>query len=82
VAAASQAWVLVPPGDARSLAQAILRLAEDGEARKAMGTRARRYSEIHLSRDRILSGLEELFSQLRAEAEPPGDNLNCKAPCH
>jgi colanic acid biosynthesis glycosyl transferase WcaI len=64
VAAASRAGVLVPPGDASALAQAVFRLTEDQETLEAMGVRGRRYAETHLERDGILQRLEELLHQL------------------
>jgi len=73
VAAASRAGVLVPPGDARALAQAVLRLAQDQETRAAMGAMARRYAETYLERDGILQRLEELLHHLRSGGNFTGE---------
>lgn len=60
----SQAGILVPPGDGPALAGAIMGLADDEKSRVHLGSRARRYAEAHLSREDILSRLEDLLYHL------------------
>jgi colanic acid biosynthesis glycosyl transferase WcaI len=60
----SQAGLLVPPGDAGSLAQAIVKLAREPEARKKMGHKARKFAETGLRRDKILKKWESLLDEL------------------
>jgi colanic acid biosynthesis glycosyl transferase WcaI len=60
----SQAGLLVPPEDAGALAQAILNLAREPEARKKMGYKARKFAEACLGRDRIMVKWERLFYDL------------------
>lgn len=50
--------IATPPGDAESLAQAILQLADHPSQRKQMGLAARRYAEMYMSREPILNALE------------------------
>ena len=44
--------IFVPPGDPRALAGAVTRLADDREAAREMGQRARAYVEQHFDRRR------------------------------
>jgi colanic acid biosynthesis glycosyl transferase WcaI len=60
----SQAGLLVPPEDAGALAQAILQLAREKEARKKMGYKARKFAEACLGRDKIMLKWERLFHDL------------------
>jgi colanic acid biosynthesis glycosyl transferase WcaI len=60
----SQAGILVPPGDASSLAQAIMTLAWKPEARKKMGHNARKYAEVGWGRDKIMAKWECLLEEL------------------
>jgi colanic acid biosynthesis glycosyl transferase WcaI len=64
VASESQAGLLVPPEDAASLARAIVNLARDPEARKKMGSQARKFASARLGRDKILSAWEGLLVDL------------------
>lgn len=50
--------VVVPPGDARSLAEAIRRLANDPLARARLGRAGREYAVAMLSRDAVLAAFE------------------------
>jgi colanic acid biosynthesis glycosyl transferase WcaI len=60
----SQAGLLVPPGNAGSLAQAILNLARKPETRKKMGVKARKFAEAHWERDKIMAKWEGLLAEL------------------
>lgn len=68
IAADSQGGILVPPGEGRALAQAILKLAGEENTRKEMGFRARRYAEAKLSREEILSRVEDLLYLLTSHS--------------
>jgi colanic acid biosynthesis glycosyl transferase WcaI len=61
VAAESQAGLLTPPEDAGALAQAIVRLAQDEDARKKMGHQARQFAAAWLGRDTIMAEWERLL---------------------
>lgn len=60
----SQAGLMVPPGEAGSLAQAILRLAGDPSLRKQMSGRGREYAETFWDRERISRQWEDLLQGL------------------
>jgi colanic acid biosynthesis glycosyl transferase WcaI len=64
VALESQAGLLVPPGDAASLAQAIVNLARKPEARKKMAHKARKFAEAGWGRDKIMAKWESLLVEL------------------
>ena len=64
----SQAGRLTPPEDAGALAQAIVRLAQDEDARKQMGLRARQFAEARLGRDKIMADWERLLYGLVNQA--------------
>jgi colanic acid biosynthesis glycosyl transferase WcaI len=51
--------IAVMPGDAASLAQAVMRLAEDGEGRAMLGKKARVYAETHLDQNAVLTRFEQ-----------------------
>ncbi|MBM4299935.1 MAG: colanic acid biosynthesis glycosyltransferase WcaI [Deltaproteobacteria bacterium] len=61
VATESQAGLLTPPEAAGSLAQAVVHLAQDEEARRKMGLRARQFAEAWLGREKIMAEWERLF---------------------
>ena len=48
---------VVPPGDARALAQAVTDLLADPERRQVLGERARAHALLHLARDGVLQAL-------------------------
>jgi colanic acid biosynthesis glycosyl transferase WcaI len=50
--------VTVPPGDAKSLAEAIRRLADDPQTRARLGRAGREYAVAKLSRDAVLAAFE------------------------
>jgi len=60
----SRAGLLTPPEDAGALAQAVLHLAREKEAREKMGRRARNFAEACLGRDKILLKWEQLVYDL------------------
>jgi colanic acid biosynthesis glycosyl transferase WcaI len=60
----SGAGLLVPPGNPAALAQTVLALAGDPQARKRLGDRARRYAEAFLGREEILARWEDLLNDL------------------
>jgi colanic acid biosynthesis glycosyl transferase WcaI len=64
----SQAGLLTPPEDTDSLAQAILNLARDQEARRKMGRKARKFAEAYWGRDKILAEWEQLLYRLVNQA--------------
>jgi colanic acid biosynthesis glycosyl transferase WcaI len=53
-----------PPESATDLGAGIVALAEDHELRERLGRNARRYAEVYLQRDRILSGFEAELQRL------------------
>jgi colanic acid biosynthesis glycosyl transferase WcaI len=60
----SQAGLLVPPGNAGSLAQAIVNLARKPATRKKMRVKARKFAEAHWERDKIMAKWERLLAEL------------------
>jgi colanic acid biosynthesis glycosyl transferase WcaI len=64
----SRAGWLTPPEDAGALAQAIVNLAGDQEARRQMGRCARKFTEASWGRDKILADWEELLYRVVNQA--------------
>lgn len=66
----SRCGVVVPPGDAASLARAIEALMDDPARREALGRLAREHAERHIDREAVLRGLEAelLAGQARGAA--------------
>ena len=64
----SQAGLLTPPEDAGALAQPIVHLAQDEDARRKMGLRARQFAEAWLGRDKIMAEWERLLYGLVNQA--------------
>ena len=58
VVVGNDAGVAVPPEDAAALQAALIRLAEHPDDRQRMGANARRYAEMNLDQDAILSRFE------------------------
>lgn len=58
--------IVVPPGDARSTADAILALYRDAEKRRAMGEVGRRYVDENYSRSAWAARLEQRVSEMCA----------------
>lgn len=56
--------ILVPPGDARALAGALLRLVGDHEARERMGLAAREHVRKRFAADRLVSDVDNLYQEL------------------
>ena len=57
----ARAGLVVPPGDARALAGAVLQLLQDPDGAQKMGRSGRVYAEEHLSREACVGQLEDLF---------------------
>jgi len=58
------AGIVVPPGDARGIADAILLLSHSPAAAKQMGANARKYFEEHFTLGRAFRQFSELFAAL------------------
>jgi colanic acid biosynthesis glycosyl transferase WcaI len=54
--------VVVPPEDAASLAEAILRLRDDSDERARLARRGRAFAEEHFASERVLARLERLLA--------------------
>lgn len=63
---ASDAFLCVPPGDAQAFAEAVLRLVDDPEARRAMAARGQRFVLHHHSKQKVLGDLVRRLHDLRA----------------
>jgi glycosyltransferase involved in cell wall biosynthesis len=61
--------VLVPPGDATALRQALLGLAGDSERRSRLGRNARQRVERDLTWARVVTTLEECYVQAQTLAK-------------
>ncbi len=57
----ARAGLVVPPGNARALAGAVLQLLQDPDGAQKMGRSGRVYAEEHLSREACVGQLEDLF---------------------
>jgi glycosyltransferase involved in cell wall biosynthesis len=57
----AQAGIPVPPGDPNALAEAILRLANDPDLGRRMGSQARAYVEAHFDRSILASRLMDIM---------------------
>lgn len=76
--------LLVPPGDAEKLAEAIRRLLEDHELAQRLGAAARRRAWERYSREAMIQRFEELYLSLApdsAGASQPPSSLACPHPC-
>jgi glycosyltransferase involved in cell wall biosynthesis len=62
------AGVLVPPGDARALAEAIAELLRDEERRRAMGRLGREAVAAHFTDDRMADGMLGVFESLSRQS--------------
>ncbi|MCU1288836.1 MAG: glycosyltransferase WbuB [Acidobacteria bacterium] len=62
--------IVVPPGDARATADAILKLYGEPQRRAAMGTAGRLYVEKYYSRSEWAARFEKLLTSLGAAAIP------------
>ena len=60
-----QTGLLVPPADARSLAEAIIKLLKDTPLRHQMGQRARQFAETELSWQRIAQKTLTVYQKIR-----------------
>ena len=64
--AGPETGILVPPGDQRALADAVLELLADEPRRQALGATARRIAQERYAWPRIASRLEEIYASLVA----------------
>jgi len=64
-----QTGLLVPPGDAESLATAIARLLSDRALAARLGGAARQFIQDHLSVERMVSETEQLYAELLARKQ-------------
>jgi glycosyltransferase involved in cell wall biosynthesis len=64
---APRSGILVARGDHAALAQGLIRLARDPEARAQMGMRAREHVRESFSVDRLLADIEALYDELLAQ---------------
>ncbi len=55
---------LLPPGDARGMAQALLKLAGDGRVAEARGIAAREYAQKYLSWDKVAARTLKLYQKI------------------
>ncbi|MGI9424895.1 MAG: glycosyltransferase [Hyphomicrobiaceae bacterium] len=62
-----QTGMLVPPGDARSLANRMLELASDKEKRYRLGERGRENAKAHYSLERMIRDYSEIYESLLPE---------------
>jgi colanic acid biosynthesis glycosyl transferase WcaI len=60
----NDAGVIVPPENAQALQRALIRMAEDPDARSRMGANARRYAEENLDKDAILQRFEAQLNDM------------------
>ena len=63
-ALASDGAILASPGDANSIAEAILLVADDGERRRRMGNAARSYALSRFGVDRLIGDIDGLYADL------------------
>jgi glycosyltransferase involved in cell wall biosynthesis len=64
VVESAQAGIIVPPGDAKSLSEAILALAGDRQRRVLLGQNGRRYIRSHFDRPVVAERLNALIQSL------------------
>jgi glycosyltransferase involved in cell wall biosynthesis len=79
VLAESGGGIVVAPGDARAVADAILALRADPARRAAMGRSGRRYVERHFSRAAQAARLERRLAEVCGHAPPP-EEPGCARP--
>ena len=61
--------IIVPPGDSKALAEAILRLVRDRDLRMKMGMEGRKKAEREYDWDRIVERYEKIYESLRNEVK-------------
>ena len=64
IVAPGETGLLVPPGDAQALAEAVARLLEDGDLRRFMGERGRRLVEERFSHAARAEAMERYYQEL------------------
>jgi colanic acid biosynthesis glycosyl transferase WcaI len=81
-AVATEAGLLVPPGDPKAMADAILWLARNPDERMRMGASARAYILQNRSRHAVLSKFEAELKELAASSSPRGSSQESALPQH
>ena len=66
------AGVLVPPGEPRALAEAMVTLLADPERRRDMGEAGRKRAHPAFSAERLVQDMDQLYTELLAEKLGPG----------
>ena len=79
-AVATEAGLLVPPGDPQAIADAILRLAGNPDERRKMGETARSYVLQNRSRHTVLAQFEANLKELVASSSPKGSSQETVPP--
>ena len=69
IVADGRTGLLVPPGDERALAEAVLRLLRNPEERRAMGESARARAVSAFSPERMASEIEAVWSVVYSRRE-------------
>jgi glycosyltransferase involved in cell wall biosynthesis len=64
----NQTGLLVPPGDATGLAQALARLLSDPTLRRRLGDQARRWAQERFAIERMAAEVEQLYENLLSSA--------------
>jgi len=59
-----QAGIFVPPGDAKSMAEAIRQFADDQQSVRKMGENGRKYLEAHFDRPKVAEDLDRVLKSL------------------
>jgi colanic acid biosynthesis glycosyl transferase WcaI len=62
--------VVVPPGDTARFTEAIVQLAADASLRKRLGQNARRYAELTLDKEAVLTSICQEFCNLAGIFSP------------
>jgi glycosyltransferase involved in cell wall biosynthesis len=70
VAAYGEVACLVPPADAQSLCESILRLAQDPALMARLGANARAVYQSHYTEERMLRSYRQLYLELLGAVEP------------
>lgn len=73
LASQSEIAVMVPPGDARALAGALVQLSCDADLRARLGNNARALYEKHYTEARMLESYRQLYSSLPGAASRAAD---------
>lgn len=77
----AESGILVPPGDARALAKAMIVLAENPQLRRRMGQAALARYRTLFSPDAVIPLMLETYSRVAAQAKQP-ESFNANQSCH